>query len=96
MSPSDDHIREQAEAAVTEACACISNVSGNFIIFARLDNGQYARKVTAATHLDTVELMSDVGIHLISQVSRIAELMAESIDLREFREGEENDDGGQT
>ena len=91
MSPSDEHIREQAEAAVTDACACLSNVSGNFIIFARLDNGQYARKVTSASYADCVGLMSDVGLHLCTQVSRIAELMGEQMDLREFRKQDDDD-----
>lgn len=86
MSPSDEHIREQAEAAVTEACACLSNVSGNYLIFARLDNGDYARKITSPTHAETVALMADVGMHLLTKVSEIAELMGKQVDQREFGE----------
>ena len=93
MMPSDDHLNEQAEAAVIHASEVLSNVSGNFIIFAKLDNGKYARRVTAGTNADCVSLMSACGIHFISQVSRIAEIMGEQADLREFREqeGEEQD-----
>ena len=91
MSPSDEHIKEQAEAAVTEACRCLSNVSGNFLIFAQLDNGEYARKITSPTNRDTVTLMADVGIHLMSKVSEIAELMGEQVDQREFRDEDDRE-----
>ena len=87
--PSDDHIREQAEAAVDEACASLAKVSGNFIVFAQLDNGQYARKVTSRTNADCVGIMGDVGIYLMRQVSQIANLMGEQADQREFGDGDE-------
>lgn len=93
MAPSDEHIDEQAEAAVTDACRCLSNVSGNFVVFAKLDNGKYARKITAGSNADCVGLMADVGMHLLTQVSQIAELMGEQADLREFREDEDEDEG---
>ena len=84
MSPSDEHIDEQAEAAVIDACSCLRHVSSNFIVFAQLGNGKYARKVTSATNADCVRLMADVGMHLLTQVSSIAELMGQQADNNEF------------
>lgn len=90
--PSDEHIDEQAEAAVTDACACLSHVSGNFIVFAKLDNGKYARKVTSETNAECVALMADVGMHLLTQVSSIAELMGQQADNNEFGKGSREDE----
>lgn len=77
---SDEHIREQAEAAVIHACEVLDAVSDTHLVFMRLPNGQYARKISAPNYQMTVRQMADVSAHMSELLSTLAELTAERID----------------
>ena len=77
---SDEHLHEQAEAAVVEACATLDKISDTHLVFMRLPNGQYARKITGPNYTSTVVMMADVSNHLLSFVISLAELTAAKAD----------------
>lgn len=77
---SDEHIREQAEAAVIHACEVLDAVSDTHIVFMRLPNGEYARKISGPTYELTVRQMADVCAHMGELLSTLAELTAARID----------------
>lgn len=77
---SDEHLHEQAEAAVVDACATLDKISDTHLVFMRLPNGQYARKITGPNYTSTVVMMADVSNHLLSFVISLAELTAAKAD----------------
>lgn len=77
MSLQRDHNREQAEAAVAEACDIIRRHSRHFVVYVRVAPFHYARHIGGDTFNERVNLAHGVAGDLSTYVLNIAQVAAD-------------------
>lgn len=83
MSIKDDHDREQAEAAVAEACRILELYSKNYIIYVRVAPYTYARQISGRTNTERIQLAHGVSQDLSEYVAKVAQIASEMTDCED-------------
>ena len=77
------HRREQAEAAVHEACGLLNKYSENYVLYVRISPGHYARHIAGRTNVERIAIAAGVQADLNVLVSDVAIVAAREVDLDE-------------
>lgn len=80
MSIQDQHDKEQAEAAVAEACRILERYTRNFVIYVRVAPYTYARQISGRTNTERVQLAHGVSQDLGEYVAKVAQIATEMAD----------------
>lgn len=81
MGIHDEHEREQAEAAVAEACRILERHTRNFVIYVRIAPYTYARQISGRNNSERVQLAHGVSVDLSDYVAKVAQITAEIGDM---------------
>ena len=81
MGIHEQHEKEQAEAAVHEACRILERHTRNFVIYVRIAPYTYARQISGRTNTERVQLAHGVSVDLAEYVAKVAQITTEIGDM---------------